>query len=304
MLRKRSENGYFPSVTEPYIDRPRLEAALAWAEAAYRACDVCPWACKVDRLAGELGFCGLGEAGRVYKEYLHLGEERCLVPSHTVYLTGCNFRCPFCSDDRFVRAPGLHGVPMTPAELAGRIAERRREGARNLNFVGGLPDVNVLFILRTLAHVPADTHVVWNTNLWTTPQAIRMLEGVVGTWLVDFKFGNPRCARKLGAPAGYLATLRDRLERVSRTGGRILIRHLVMPGHLDCCTEPVLTWLARHHPGWPVNLMTGYLPFQLASASGPLSRRLGDAERSRAVSLLASFPFQAPMLDGEEYLRA
>ena len=78
------------------IDAGRLAAALTWAESRYASCDVCAERCGVNRLTDERGHCGLGEDARVYKEYLHLGEEQCLVPSHTIYLTGCNFRCRFC----------------------------------------------------------------------------------------------------------------------------------------------------------------------------------------------------------------
>ncbi len=179
------------------IDPQHLKAALQWAQAAYQSCDVCAARCGVDRTNGPAGVCGLGEDARIYKEYLHFGEEAALVPSHTIFMTGCNFRCVFCSDDRFVRRPLDFGTVVPPEALAVRIAQRRSEGATNVNFVGGVPDVNVLYILRTLQHCPPDTHVVWNTNLWSTTEALSHLEGVVGTWLVDYKFGNDRCALKL-----------------------------------------------------------------------------------------------------------
>ena len=138
------------------MESSAVHRALRWAEEAYHACDVCALDCRVDRHAGEHGRCGLGAEARVYKEYLHLGEERELCPSHAIYLSGCNMRCAFCSDHGPVHAPLAHGRAMTPEELSTRIAQRRREGAINVNFVGGLPDVNVLFILKTLALCPAD----------------------------------------------------------------------------------------------------------------------------------------------------
>ncbi len=282
------------------VDPQRLRDALVWTRERYRACDVCAVRCGVDRLSGALGPCGVGVGGRVYKEYLHLGEERCLLPSHTVYLTGCNFRCVFCSDDRQVREPLAHGAPLPPAALARRIARRRAEGARNVNFVGGLPDVNLLYVLETLALCRPDTHVVWNTNLWTTPEVVGRLTGVVGTWLVDHKFGSDRCALKLSGARDYLATLEPLLALVARSG-QLVVRHLLMPGHLSCCTEPVLTWLAAHHPNVPVNLMTGYHPFHLAGRAGPLGRVPTSDERRAAVALLAALPFARPLLDGEEY---
>ena len=280
------------------VDPERLAAALAWAERRYTDCDVCAERCGVNRLTGPLGHCGLGEHAHVYKEYVHLGEERCLVPSHTVYLTGCNFRCRFCSDLDQVTRPEDHGVAISPEALARRIAERRAEGARNVNFVGGLPDVNVLYILRTLAHCPPDTHVVWNTNLWTTPEAIERLTGVVGTWLADLKFGDDRCALKLSGARDYLHTLHTLLPLAARSG-HLIVRHLLMPGHLDCCTRPSLQWLARHLPDVSVNLMTGYHPFRLAGQRGLMGGLVDGAEREASLSLAHALDLPGLMIDGE-----
>ncbi|MCB9788059.1 MAG: radical SAM protein [Deltaproteobacteria bacterium] len=283
------------------VDRVRLAETLAWAEARYRSCDVCALACGIDRLAGERGFCGLGAEGRVYKEYLHLGEERSLVPSHTVYLAGCSMRCAFCSDIGPVKAPEAHGAVVSPEALAARIAQRRREGARNVNFVGGTPDTSLLFILRTLWRCPEDTHVVWNTNLWTTAEAVEQLRGIVGTWLADHKFGNDRCATRLSGTTGYGARVEARLLQVAASGAPLIVRHLLMPGHLDCCTRPVLAWLERQIPEASVNVMTGYHPYRLAGRGGKMGGGLEREERAAALEALAGTALRSRLVDGVEY---
>ncbi len=280
------------------LDPQALERAIRWAEDRYSACDVCAERCGVDRYAGPTGKCRLGVGARVYKEYLHLGEERALVPSHTIYLSGCNLRCVFCSDMLPVTRPHHVGVEVPPAALAARIAQRRREGAINVNFVGGLPDVNVLYILRVLQHCPEDTHVVWNTNLWTTAEAIARLEGVVGTWLADFKFGQDECAARLAGVSGYVARLTDLLPRAA-AAGELVVRHLLMQGHLECCTVPVLRWLHDELPGTRVNLMTGYHPFKLAGQPGPLGAGLRPAEREAAVASARALYGEALWVDGQ-----
>ena len=285
---------------EPGLDPARVAAALAWAEARYHECDVCALACGVDRHAGEVGTCGLGPDARIYKEYLHLGEERCLLPSHTIFMTGCSFRCVFCSDLGPVKSPQGHGVIMPPEALAARIARRRGQGARNVNFVGGVPDVNLLFILRTLALCPPETHVVWNTNLWSTPEVIARLTGVVGTWLADHKFGDDRCALKLAGVRGYTERL-ERLLPLADRSGRLIVRHLLMPGHITCCTAPVLEWLGRALPDATVNLMTAYHPFQLAGRAGQMGGALTPAEREAGLALYRAAPLRHRLLDGEEY---
>jgi putative pyruvate formate lyase activating enzyme len=293
-----------------HVPAAAVADALAWAEARYHACDVCGLRCGVDRHAGATGRCGLATDARIYKEYLHLGEERLLVPSHAIYLSGCSFRCAFCSDDGAVRRPREVGVTLAPEALAARIAIRRRQGARNVNFVGGVPDVNVRFILQALADVPADTHVVWNTNLWTTPEAVAHLRPIIGTWLIDWKFGSDACALKLAGIRGYTAALTSALAAVRDPDGPapprldglrqpfVLIRHLLMPGHLACCTEPTLRQLAATHPEVPVNLMTGYHPYRLATTRTAMASRTGHEEVDAARRLLASLPFHHRLVDG------
>jgi putative pyruvate formate lyase activating enzyme len=38
------------------------------------------------------------------------------------------------------------------------------------------------------------------------------------------------------------------------------IRHLVMPNHVECCTYPVLEWIAERVPAAPVNVMAQFHP--------------------------------------------
>ncbi len=299
-----------PTLPAVRFDPAALTRAIGWTEARYSACDVCGLRCGVDRHAAPDGRCGLGADARIYKEYLHLGEERLLVPSHAIYLSGCSFRCAFCSDDRAVRHPRDVGVTWPPETLATRIARRRAEGATNVNFVGGVPDVNLLYILRTLSHVPCDTHIVWNTNLWTTPEVLDALRPIIGTWLVDWKFGTDACGLKLAGVRGYVAGLDASLTRLLGTDGPrpprldgsaqpfILVRHLLMPGHLACCTQPVLEALARRCPDVPVNVMTGYHPYRMSRAAGPMAHRMQSAEVEAAVGLLRALPFATPLLDG------
>jgi putative pyruvate formate lyase activating enzyme len=162
-------------------------------------------------------------------------------------------------------------------------------------------------VLKTLRHVPADTHIVWNTNLWSTPEAIDRLRPLIGTWLVDHKFGNDACGLRLGGVRAYDTTFRPLFDHLARaaertaTGGTqpfIFIRHLLMPGHFTCCTEPVLSWLATHHPAIPVNLMTGYHPYRMARANNPMARRIPPPEVAAAIAWFSELPLLHPHLDG------
>jgi putative pyruvate formate lyase activating enzyme len=79
-------------------------------------------------------------------------------------------------------------------------------------------------------------------------------------WLPDFKFGPGRCAVRLSRTPQYWPTVTENLRRLKEWGEDFTIRHLIMPGHLDCCTVPVLEWIAREMPDVPVNLLADYRP--------------------------------------------
>jgi len=40
----------------------------------------------------------------------------------------------------------------------------------------------------------------------------------------------------------------------------MVIRHLIILGHIECCTKPVLEWIAENTPDVLVNIMDQYRP--------------------------------------------
>ena len=50
------------------------------------------------------------------------------------------------------------------------------------------------------------------------------------------------------------------LKLLKDWGEDLTIRHLVMPGHVECFTYPVLDWIAEVMPEVPVNIMDQYRP--------------------------------------------
>jgi putative pyruvate formate lyase activating enzyme len=60
----------------------------------------------------------------------------------------------------------------------------------------------------------------------------------------------------------------ENLLRLRDWGEDFTIRHLVMPGHVECCTLPVLEWIAREMPAAPVNIMDQYRPENFCEPGG------------------------------------
>jgi len=287
-LRRLRAGELGPAIPEhdPRTPRSLLGLKRLMARRLLKPCRQCWLRCEVDRLGGERGLCLLGPELRVYNELLHWGEEQELSPTHAVFLSGCNFRCRFCSDWEHVVEPAADPV-MAPGELARRIVSRHREGARTLSFIGGLPEVNLAGILDSLCELPVELGppLVWNSNMTASWETEELLSGLVDLYLADLKFGNDGCARRLAGVEDHASLVLPRIER-ARDQAFVIVRHLVMPGHLDCCTLPALNQLAeRCGPSLRLELLDQYLPMpQLAGdqRAPELRRRARPDEAARA----------------------
>ena len=278
---------------------PSIAERIHKTHEAYQSCVLCPHLCEVNRIAEETGFCRLGAQSHIYREYLHFGEEAELCPAYTVYLTGCSMRCLFCSEWNQITQPIKHGIPLVPTELALRIDEAIKKGAQSLNFVGGDPGVNLLPILKTLQATKEKTRLVWNSNLFSSPLAIKLLMGLVDLWLVDVKFGNEKCGKSLSGVPKTAEHVMTQLRVLQENNEEVWVRHLVMPGHYECCTAPVLKTMAKDFPNIPVNVMTHFLP--LGAPKAPFQGRLTPADLAQVSALMERLSPPQWMLNGAPY---
>ena len=71
------------------------------------------------------------------------------------------------------------------------------------------------------------------------------------------------------------------LKQIHGRGEDLVIRHLIMPNHVECCTKPVLDWIALNIPEVPVNIMDQYYPDNLCDPSSSTYReRYNEIARS------------------------
>lgn len=262
-----------------------LDVKAEIARRILRECRLCERRCGVNRLEGETGFCGVGRESRFFFEQILWGEEAPLVPSHEVFLSGCNMRCKYCYSADSNRVTSI-GAPVRPLEFAELIARRRLEGALNLNLIGGEPTVHLSAVLEALRLVSVPTPIVWNSNFYMSAETMRILDGMIDLYLGDFRFGNDRCAADLADTDTYFETAARNFE-LAAASGDLIIRHLVVPGHVECCLKPIAEWVAERLPETPFNLMFQYTPFGDAPDDPVLCRSLTPDEESRATEIVS-----------------
>ncbi len=273
---------------------PSLVLQAQQAQSHLSDCALCPHRCGALRSSGK-GVCRVGQTSYIASEMLHWGEEAPLRPAHAIFFSGCTATCHFCTAARFAFHP-TYGVAATPEQLAARVCQRQEEGARSLCFIGGDPSPHIPFILATLAALGSRRTIpaVFNSNFYLTGEALALLDGAIDIYLPDLKFGPAQtergsvrdCGAQIGGMPDYWPVVTGAIRRVAEQGKRLIVRHLLMPGHYACCTLPVLHWLAQvsaQHPQVAVSLLTQYIA--PAHAGGSLAAALDPADVAAAQQL-------------------
>jgi putative pyruvate formate lyase activating enzyme len=65
----------------------------------------------------------------------------------------------------------------------------------------------------------------------------------------------------------------------------LIVRHLLMPGHIECCWRPVAQWLAENLPGMKVNLRSGFWPAWHAWRHSELRGTVSPTETNHAEQI-------------------
>lgn len=123
--------------------------------------------------------------------------------------------------------------------------------------------------------------------MYLSERAMDLLNGVIDLYLTDFKYGNDGCAKRLSNAPDYLRIVR-RNHILARESAEMIVRHLVLPGHIDCCTRPVLEWVSSNLRDVKVNVMSQYRPEHRARQSPEISRPLRMEEYKRAIQIAES----------------
>jgi putative pyruvate formate lyase activating enzyme len=277
--------------------RGELARRVAAAQARLNACDLCPRRCRVNRTAGEFGFCATGRHALLSSAGPHHGEEAPLSGrqgSGTIFVTGCNLGCDFCQNAEISHA--RIGREVTADEWAETMLGLQRGGCHNINIVTPTHVVPALLEALEVAvgnglHLP----LVYNSGGYDSPDALALLDGVVDIYMPDFKFWEPAVAATYARAPDYPQAARSAIREMHRQVGDLrldaagiaerglLVRHLVLPEAL-AGTREVCRFLAEEiSTETYVNLMAQYHPAGRVADDDPLGRGITPDEFETAL---------------------
>lgn len=263
-------------------------------------CNLCPRRCNALRTETEGdGACGSGTLPAVARAARHDWEEPCISGtrgSGTVFFSGCALGCVFCQNAAISHG-GVRGRILTPQALSVLFQRVEALGVHNLNLVS--PSHFAPAVLEALALRKPGIPVVWNSSGYESVETVHAAHGLVDVFLPDLKYWKPATGAALANAADYFpVAMRAIRAMCEQTGAPVydaqgmllrgtLVRHLVLPLHVDE-TQAILQAIALElPPGTPVSLMRQYTPMNGVTAPG-LNRRLTAREYARAVETLFS----------------
>ncbi|HDZ20736.1 hypothetical protein LCGC14_0431710 [marine sediment metagenome] len=238
-----------------------------------RDCGLCPRACGVDRTAGQVGACRIGERAVVVSAGAHFGEEAVLVGrggSGTIFFAGCNLDCVFCQNADISHSD--RGRAVTAEQLAEMMLGLQRDGCENVNVVTPTHVAHAVAEAIAIARSGGlSVPVVYNCGGYERVETLELLAGLIEIYMPDFKWADPARGRTYSGVSDYPAVAAAALAEMYRQTGKlqtdrrgvatrgVLVRHLVMPNDL-ANSRGVIDTVAQAAPGCAINIMGQYRP--------------------------------------------
>ena len=275
-----------------------LANRIKLAQEKMKCCTICPQNCRVNRISGSLGICGVGELAPVSSYGPHFGEERPIVGkggSGTIFFASCNLLCIFCQNydiSHFNEAGARH---VSSTELADIMITLQQQGCHNINLVTPSHVVpHILAALPAAVNMGLNIPLVYNSSGYDAPDTLDLLEGVIDIYMPDFKFWKNSTAKLYTKTSDYADVTRKAIKKMYKQVGDLvendngvaekglLVRHLVMPNHLGE-TAKILKFIAEHISSMcHVNIMDQYRP--CGSVPPPIDRPLDGREFQEALN--------------------
>ncbi len=276
-------------------------------------CILCMRNCRVNRLDGELGYCGIGVEPMISSVGPHFGEESVLVGppprlssrdeaagtggSGAIFFSGCNLGCVFCQNYEISHHRG--GCRVGVRDLAKTMLNLQRMGCVNINLV-------------TPSHVSAACAaaielareeglrlpIVYNCGGYDSAETLRLLEGFIDIYMPDVKYAESAVSLELSGAGNYPRVSREAVIEMYRQVGDLqiqkglakrglLIRHLVLPNDQAGSFEIIDFLAERVSANTAINVMDQYRPCYKAGEHTLINRR-PTAEEIKRVRTYAA----------------
>lgn len=262
-------------------------------------CTCCPRRCGVNRLEGEIGYCGIDSQVQISYAGLHHGEEPPISGnrgSGTIFFIGCNLRCVFCQNYEISQEYAKHAIRyMTVHGLADEMLRLQDRGAHNINFVSPSHVVyQMADAIMAAKGYGLTIPIVYNSNGYDSIYSLRQIEGLVDVYMPDIKYMDDEIGSIYSDVHDYASVIPDVLYEMYRQVGNLvldedgvakkglLVRHLVLPDYI-ANSKKCLKFLSELSTEICISIMSQYSPQYKACDYPLINRKLRAAEYAEVV---------------------
>ncbi|MDZ7760024.1 MAG: hypothetical protein U5L00_07205 [Desulfovermiculus sp.] len=265
----------------------KIEVLAAAAFKAYSVCRLCGWECGLNRFRLQ-GKCGLGSKGFISRPFVHIAEESPINAAIVANLGGCGLNCVYCIADRIVHH--FEGQSTIDADgfwqmiIADMTRYQQDIPINTLEFTN--PTENLASVIELLTKAPecVSLPIVFNCHLYGTQEFYELASPVVDVWLMDLRHCEP-CAQELSGVRGYMQRAEEGMTAILKDPhSRVIVRLLIIPGHVDCCIASSIELLAqfKHKDQLFISVMDQYVPTVKLGSHPELDRRPSHDEIEKA----------------------
>jgi putative pyruvate formate lyase activating enzyme len=227
---------------------------------------------------------------------VHKGEEPVLSGTNgmcNVFFTRCNMRCIYCQNAQISRNRGqILGRDMTLDEIVEQIERILKTGISIVGFVSPshvIPQMKA--IIEAIKADDLHPTFVMNTNAYDKVEVISSLADIIDVYLPDLKYADDNLALRYSATPNYteiaMAAITEmykqkgsqiRLDDSGLIRSGLIIRHLVLPGHVENSKKCLHLISERLSPDVYLSVMSQYFPTEAVRNHPQLGRCLREDE--------------------------
>ena len=273
-----------------------------------RCCDLCPRECRLDRTAGELGYCRIDDGFALASMCAHRGEEPVISGRRgicNIFFPHCNMQCVFCQNYQISDRMSRFDYRVTLDDILTQIEDILDAGARGVGFVSPshfIPQMKA--IMDGLTTRGRREVFVYNSNGYDRAEVIRSLQDDIDVYLPDLKYMDDRLAVEYSDTPDYVCHATAALKEMYRQKSAeivvdsegyiqsgMVIRHLILPGHVEN-SRAVLRFIAEElSTDVYISLMSQYWPTERVANHPVLGRCLRADEYDAVIDEFENLGF-------------
>ncbi len=268
----------------------------------FNSCILCPRNCGVDRTTN-LGICQVSNRVKIARAALHYWEEPCISGtkgSGAVFFSGCSLHCVFCQNEKI--SHGQVGKEVTVDKLAEIYLYLQKQGANNINLVTGTHYIpQIVESVKIARKKGLEIPIIYNTSGYEKAESLKQLDGIVNTYLPDFKYMDFSLAAKYSHAPDYPEIAKEAIAEMVRQCGTlvfdekgfiksgVIVRQLLLPGHVKDAKAIIKYLYETYSDNIYISMMSQYTPMPQIAANYPeLNRRVTKREYDSLIDYALS----------------